>query len=92
MLLKAKLLKLNAHYAQAGKIQGYNVGVQGHEAAVGGVTQGVRQVAQGVQQNPGLISGATALKEGNSEFPRKAFLPGGFMCPTPMCLSPPTST
>ena len=71
------------HYAQAGKIQGHAVGAQGQEAAVGGVAQGVRQ-------SPRLISGAAA-KEGNSEFPRKAFLPGGFMCPSPMCLSPPTS-
>ena len=66
------------HYAQAGKIQGHAVGAQGQEAAVGGVAQGVRQ-------SPRLISGAAA-KEGNSEFPRKAFLPGGFMCPSPMCL------
>ena len=66
------------HYAQAGKIQGHAVGAQRQEAAVGGVAQGVRQ-------SPRLISGAAA-KEGNSEFPRKTFLPGGFMCPSPMCL------
>ena len=76
------------HYAQAGKIQGHAIGIQGQEAAVGGVAQGVRQ-------SPQLISGAVA-KEGNLEFPRKAFLPGGFMCPSPIGLyhvsSPPTLT
>ena len=54
------------------------LGVQGQEAAVGGVAQGVRQ-------SPRLISGAAA-KEGNLEFPRKAFLSGGFMCPSPKYL------